>query len=166
MVITMSMGERLYTGNGLGVIAHSNHRKRTVSVNGKVGLPGRNVSSGRTAGSLRVLQQVYPIHLHSPWPLHLKQPHSHQQHSQDPFLISHPPLLPTGQQHIFHKLHLRSWSLLLTSSAILLFLSTSRSSLVILLTLSRLIFWKILSSTDYSFCSCLRIAISQSCPWR
>ena len=54
MVITMSMGERLYTGNGSGVIAHSIHRKRTVSLNGKARSPGRNVSPGRHAGSLRV----------------------------------------------------------------------------------------------------------------
>ena len=47
----MSMGERLYTGNGSGIMAHSILRKRSPSrLNGS---PGRNISSGRHASSLK-----------------------------------------------------------------------------------------------------------------
>ena len=47
----MSMGERFYTGNGSGVVAHSICRKRTSSPG--TGSPGRHISPGRHAGSLR-----------------------------------------------------------------------------------------------------------------
>ena len=54
MVVTMSMGERLYTGNGSGIIAHSILRKRSPSrLNGS---PGRNISSGRHKSPSRQLQ--------------------------------------------------------------------------------------------------------------
>ena len=47
----MSMGERLYTGNGSGIMAHSILRKRSPSrLNGS---QGRNISSGRHAASLK-----------------------------------------------------------------------------------------------------------------
>ena len=49
----MSMGERLYTGNGSGVVAHSIIRKRSSYSNGRTGSPGRHISPGRHAGSLR-----------------------------------------------------------------------------------------------------------------
>ena len=49
----MSMGERFYTGNGSGVVAHSIYRKRSSSSNGRAGSPGRHISPGRHAGSLR-----------------------------------------------------------------------------------------------------------------
>ena len=49
----MSMGERFYTGNGSGVVAHSICRKRSSSSNGRAGSPGRHISPGRHAGSLR-----------------------------------------------------------------------------------------------------------------
>jgi hypothetical protein len=53
IVIIMSMGERLYTGNGSGVVAHSILRKRSSYSNGRTGSPVRHISPGRHAGSLR-----------------------------------------------------------------------------------------------------------------
>ena len=59
MVIIMSMGERLYTGNGSGVVAHSILRKRSSSTNGRTGSPGRHISTGRHAGSLRGPKKMF-----------------------------------------------------------------------------------------------------------
>ena len=45
------MGERLYTGNGSGVVAHSILRKRSTSMNiGREGSPDSNMSPRRLAG--------------------------------------------------------------------------------------------------------------------
>ena len=45
------MGERLYAGNGLGVVAHSILRKRSTSRNsGREGPPDSNISPRRQAG--------------------------------------------------------------------------------------------------------------------
>ena len=54
MVIIMSMGERLYTGNGSGVMTHSILRKGSSSrCNGREGSPTRHLSPGRYGGSLK-----------------------------------------------------------------------------------------------------------------
>ena len=59
MVIIMSMGERLYTGNGSGVVAHSIIRKRSSCTNGRTGSPRRHISPGRYAGSLRGPRKMF-----------------------------------------------------------------------------------------------------------
>ena len=59
MVIIMSTGERLYTGNGSGVVAHSMLKKRSSSTNGRTGSPGQHISPGRHAGCLRGPKKMF-----------------------------------------------------------------------------------------------------------
>ena len=58
------MGERLYTGNGSGVVAHSILRKRSTSrISGREGSPDSNISPRRQAGingSGRRFQSSFP----------------------------------------------------------------------------------------------------------
>jgi hypothetical protein len=54
MVIIMSMGERLYTGNGSEIMTHSILRKESIPrCNGREGSPTRHLSPGRYGGSLK-----------------------------------------------------------------------------------------------------------------